>query len=1064
MKFSAIRAETAKRVGCRVLTAAVLCIAALPAAAAVEYTYEGEDSKTYVASVTADDTLSAAALEVLDANAVTNFVKRGSANLSVTSGSVYTGDVRLENGRFHIYAENAFGVGPGRLHILQKKINMYSGSIAKDIVFDCGAGWSSDTGISMQAGEYRFKGKVTATDRSMNIYPYSGACLAFEGGFEQSGGNIYIREANGGTIVFRNSPMMTTSPYPLSFTGIGSPDASGFACHFVFAVAGNSLSKFGHPGDYRPHDVELRTTVDWAFDNASMSVCFANDCVWDLCGTSQRIGYLDVTHPSGDMSVVTNSSDKAASLYLNQTANATPAVLFGGNLSVDFSGNKTTTIDHAMTAKGAVTVNAGKLSFTENGSWRNATRLSVASGASVAAVNGTAFGPDVEIAISGSGSILLPAGVVQKAALLSLDGDYQPHGTYEAGSGEIEVAYSGRMEVVDGALVLAADESAMLDAYVMCDTFDKIVLGDGASLTIDDPSLLSSNTAYTITLGRDATLALPNGQGIVASSVTVGGTTLPAGRYESAGWLLGGAVFVPQGAIAGTDVAWIGEGVDTLMTTEGNWRGSADLANGTTRAVFADGGAAATVAGSVFLNGLSFNTSGGFTVDASAGARLRLASGGISTAGSGTYAISAPLVVDGDQTWNIGKAITMSGGLRSDPLARYAIRKTGAAYPTVKGTGDFSGEVLIEQGTFVISGDNPLGTSGEVKVSAGSSITFSGAASEKPLTVDTGVANWSSVTGFSVWGDNGASEQSGSVAVTGSGSFNVVMYSNNAQKGKMTFCGGIEGGAAYPHIYLYGGGESGTGYSTVVIKNRPFLFETGRYLSLHMLKANANGLSGVMDIQTPGNVCGHFGHPQYRAEKMNLYTRCNDAFAYADMTLYCGNNFTWDLCGTSQTIGQLQAVHTADNPPVVTNSSEAAASLTVNQSAAIDNVVLFAGNLNVAFAIGSGKTITIGNAMSATGSLTVSGGTLAFTADGAWSGATDVTVGTKGKITVANPRTFGRKANLVLASVASLEVASGVTVRAGSLSVGGMQYAPGPHQFGEGSVLVGTPGAMLIFR
>ena len=115
---------------------------------------------------------------------------------------------------------------------------------------------------------------------------------------------------------------------------------------------------------YRFQRGELKTTVDWAFDNSSQIMYFANDCKWDLCGTSQRVGYLNFTCPSGNASVITNSFAAPATLYVTQTANATPAAIFGGNLSVDFSGNKITTINYANTAKGGITVNASGLTVT----------------------------------------------------------------------------------------------------------------------------------------------------------------------------------------------------------------------------------------------------------------------------------------------------------------------------------------------------------------------------------------------------------------------------------------------------------------------------------------------------------------------------------------------------------------------------------------------------------------------------------------------------------------------------------------------------------------------------
>lgn len=1056
----------------RLALCCILAAVSEHAMATVAYTYE-DGGKTFVATTgAAGDAISSEAISVLDANEITNFVVRGGNALLVDKPSMYTGDVRLEAG-MHVTSQNALGVGPGKIYVSpKKKMTMNGGVVAKAVHFDSGtADWNSDTGISAWQGDSEYKSLVTFSERNFVINPYANSFLAFSGGL-QGPGYLYLREGAGGTLVFTN--VAANLPRVISVWNGTKPDSGPpYAIYLVFAVAGNSLAGIGNTNvqGNRFTYCKLSTTVDWAFDNTSQAMNFGAGSLWDLCGTSQRVGHfnansLNCNSVAAEMSVVTNSYDSAAKLYVNQNANATPAIVFGGRLSVDFGGSRTTTIDHAMTAEGELSVSGGTLAFTGDGSWRNATRVSVADRASITAVNGATFGEGVELALSGDGSISLPAGVVQKVALLSVDGSYQPHGTYEAGSGEIEVAYSGRKDVVDGALTLADGESLTLDAYVMCDSFDKIVLGDGASLAIDDASFLSSNIVYTITLGRNATVALPDGQGIVASSVMVGGATLPAGRYESAGWLLGGAVFVPQGAITGTDVAWIGEGVDTLMTTEGNWRGAADLANGTTRAVFAEGGTAATVTGSVFLNGLSFNKSGAFTVDSSAGAQLRLASGGITTAGSGTYTISAPLVVDGDQTWDIGKAATISGGIHSDPLATYTLRKTGSAEMTVSGPGDFAGDVLIESSAIVASGADPLGTAGKISLVGDGRLTLAGATISKPIMVNAGTRNYGNKSGFSVWGDHSPSEVKSKVTLAGTeSSFNVYIYSNGSNRGKVTFSGGIVGASDYPHLYLNGGGATGTGYSTVVFTNRPFVFGSNRYLSLHSQSINANGISYEMIISVPGNACMAFGHPSYRAEHAKLYTTVDGAFANETMSLYCGNDFTWDLCGTAQNIGTINSVHTSGNPPTVTNSSETVASLAVRQADTAECRVVFAGNLDVAFNIGTGKTLTVSDAMPATGSLTVTGGTLALSADGTWNDASAVTVGAGGKVTVANSRAFGRKTSLSLASSASLEVASGVVVRVGSLSVGGVPYAPGTtHQFGDGMVTVGGGGVMLIFR
>ena len=1065
----------------KTLYACAFCAAiAATAQAAVEYSYEGADSKTYVANVTAADTaISADAVAVLDANEITNFVVRGSNVLVVDKTSSYAGDVRME-AAVRVTTQNALGVGPGKIYVTpKKKIIVNGGMIAKSIHFDSGTdGWNSDTGISMWQGNSELKGLVTFSDRNFAVNPYVNSFLVFSGGL-QGPGYPYLREGAGGTLIFTNVAVNLSRV--ISVLDGAKPSSSPYALHLVFAVAGNTLAGIGNANtqNNRFTYCKLSTTVDWAFDNTSQQMNFGAGSLWDLCGTSQRVGYLNANRLNkssveGPMSVITNSSETAAALYITQTADSTPKVVFAGRLSVGFAGNKTTTIDHAMTAEGEITVAAGRLSFAAGGSWKGARKVSVANGATVSIADGDAFGEDTEIALNGSGSLSIAAGeggtvVTQTVGFLTIDGSAQERGLHAMGDGVLNVLYSGRREIVDSTLELAEGESFVLDDSIMCDSFDRIRLGATASLDLRTDRFFSENAAFSLSLGAGSTINLADGVCLYATNATYGGAAVAPGRHTSAdtAWLTGGGtIYVPFGTIAGTDVSWTGEGVDTLMTTEGNWANAVNLSDGGTRAVFATGGSAATVTGSLFLNGLSFNTSGTFAVDASGeGAELRLASGGLTTAGSGKYTISAPLVVDGDQTWDIGHAATINGGIHSDPLSRYTVRKTGSAQLTVSGTGDFSGDVQIERSSIVAKGTDPLGAAGKISLLGNGQLVLAGATISKPITINAGEKNYGQNSGFAVWGDYSPSEIKGKVTLAGTlSSFNVYIYSNGSNRGKVTFSGGIEGASDYPHLYPNGGGSTGTGYSTLVITNRPFVFGSDRYLSLHSQSVNVNGISYEMILAVPGNVCMAFGHPSYRAEYSKLYTTVDGVFANEAMSIYCGNNFTWDLCGTVQNIGTINSVHTSGNPPTVTNSSETAATLAISQTATADSKVVFGGKLNVSFAVGSGKTLTISDAMTAEGTLSVSGGTLALAAGGSWRGATEVAVSGGGKLTVAEPRALGKQAALELESSASLEIASGVTVRVDSLTVGGVAWANGSYPFGSGTLAVGKKGMVVSFR
>ena len=94
-----------------------------PLMATVTYTYEN-DNKTYVATVTSAETaISQEAIDVLNANAITNFVVNGSARLFVDKSSTFSGDV-YANTLLRLSAVNSLGVGPGKISVTTNLLTM----------------------------------------------------------------------------------------------------------------------------------------------------------------------------------------------------------------------------------------------------------------------------------------------------------------------------------------------------------------------------------------------------------------------------------------------------------------------------------------------------------------------------------------------------------------------------------------------------------------------------------------------------------------------------------------------------------------------------------------------------------------------------------------------------------------------------------------------------------------------------------------------------------------------------------------------------------------------------
>ena len=425
------------------------------ATATVSYTYEN-DNKTYVATTSdsADIPISDEAISVLNGNEVTNFVVRGTHRLLVDKSSTFTGDV-YALAPLRLSAANSLGVGPGKIHVTTNKITTSGGTIDKDVEFETLGLWGQQSGIGVWGGygTATFKKKVTFDGGGFNIYPYVNSRLVFEGGLEGSG-CISFREMAGGTVIFTNTPIRLTHNWPASAPAVGTPDASGFSRHIIFAVAENSMTRFSHQ-DYPFSLGELKTTVDRAFNSSSMTMHFGHDSRWDLCGTEQRVGQFNVKVTTGNPSVITNSSATPATLYCGMMYGPSSSVAnirFGGNLSVVFENNIwETKVNCPMTAKGDLIIkgngnggaNSAILNFMSDGSWANATNVVVEGVGKIKIANPNALGKKSNLSLASNSSLEISSGVTVTVRTLTVGGVQKPNGNYTFGSGTLRVFKPG---------------------------------------------------------------------------------------------------------------------------------------------------------------------------------------------------------------------------------------------------------------------------------------------------------------------------------------------------------------------------------------------------------------------------------------------------------------------------------------------------------------------------------------------------------------------------------------------------------------------------------------------
>lgn len=176
----------------------------------------------------------------------------------------------------------------------------------------------------------------------------------------------------------------------------------------------------------------------------------------DLHGTTQHMGKLLGLH-----SAATIHSDAPATLFVahagdvkrdgsTQVAQANVAGKFTGRVSLVKTGADTLPMTGASTSSGEVVCKAGQLAFSETGSWKNASAVTVdGATAEIAVAARNTFGKNAVLRIANGGKLTVPSGVKLRFAEYWLNGVKQSDGSYEtADGGEIVVGTPGIMLIV----------------------------------------------------------------------------------------------------------------------------------------------------------------------------------------------------------------------------------------------------------------------------------------------------------------------------------------------------------------------------------------------------------------------------------------------------------------------------------------------------------------------------------------------------------------------------------------------------------------------------------------
>lgn len=580
----------------------------------------------------------------------------------------------------------------------------------------------------------------------------------------------------------------------------------------------------------------------------------------------------------------------------------------------------------------------------------------------------------------------------------------------------------------------------------------------GARLVVDAGAGVGFQ-AQAAALAADAKVQVGAGVILTFNGATVAGATLAPGFHTAAtdaGWLEGdGLVYVPGEAAPGEVVAavWTGGGADTRLGTAANWQGGAapDLASGTCRATFADGGARATFAGADggFLRfaGLAFTRP--FALDAAAGATgaVLLGAEGVQTAASDdaqTYEIGWPLVAVAPQTWHAAAGATLRW---TTPLTGLSsadrILVDGPGTHDFRAANAFPNDMTLTNGVVRFAGDGAMGaTAGATDVDLlRVKLRFGGGVQTRRLTYYRGE-------------DGSASTQIVQIEAGTTNRFEGALVHKIASKDSAVLR--LELGKDAELVLA---GATDLNYVTVgtvdgapahlVVTNTPLTARDRFCFYAKGLTADfwaaKNKVSGNTSFWSSGRVRARVPYALDATDHTGANTRVQIET----------DNFTLDLCGHDQALGLLNGkagtvtsaspafLHLAQNhiPPSWDNGNVSGPYVGItNKTAFADQAGL---SLDAAAAYADRLPHVLAAASCSSGTVQVTRGRLVLAAPhGAWTNAA-AAVAAGGTLVFEHGQAIGRQTDVHLDGTGVLELADGVAQRCRDLYFDGVRQKTG---------------------
>ena len=554
-----------------------------------------------------------------------------------------------------------------------------------------------------------------------------------------------------------------------------------------------------------------------------------------------------------------------------------------------------------------------------------------------------------------------------------------------------------------------------------------LLIDGGIYVSTNNTFLLGANTAagtLTVNSGsaRLATLRLWTSTGTVnlnggtlalntmewqtgAATFNLNGGTLQAGRNTSA-WMLSSANWICRlnGSVVFDSIDYCVTNTASLngtgtVTKVGSGLLALNVSNTLTSVTLNEGtltlGGSNTLSAGVTLNagtlninhaaalGLSAFTLNGGRIDNTSGSNIFNSQNGpinitsnftfLGTRdlnlGTGTVTLCSNTVVTnaaktltfggsvGDDGGNYGLTVAGSGmlALTGDVAIGGRVTVSGGGSLTLAGANTYTGATTVSAGLLVVANDNALGTTNNATDVGGSSalqMTNAVVENETLYLAGGGLDNRGALQAA----NNSTGTWNGTIILNDKSASTWTPRLGYKPAGVLIIGGPIKPGLGGQGIHLWISGEPSSGKVLISSTNNTYSGTTGIIRGTLAIGAD-NALPTVTALDM---------HPAGPADYSHF-----------------------DLNGFSQTIGALFDSF-ATGPRVVTNSSETASLLTVNQSTATSYSGIIAGNLGLVKE-GAGS-LTLSGTNTYTGETSLKNGTLALGCDGALSPATALTI------------------------------------------------------------------------